>query len=217
MVSLQAEITTCSRPPQQALLYLQNKKLLGFEHRGERDPAENHPLVQVVNTLCCWLCVWGREEGSSWSGSLVGGCWSRLDKCPPPRCLVWARTVYACSWLSLLMICVNTVSPKPGRTISLQQLTTKVPVPGPAPICCRYNLCSVTHNVKYNEHIYHLRKNAFREKGENARGSAFSFMLNCTKPLCFTLQKLSSYWRDLHTGEPLAGDNQGLFCSQLPP
>ena len=87
MVSLQAEITTCSRPPQQALLYLQNKKLLGFERRGERDPAENHPLVQVVNTLCCWLCVWGREEGSSWSGSLVGGCWSRLDKCPPPRCL----------------------------------------------------------------------------------------------------------------------------------
>lgn len=55
MVSLQAEITTCSKPPLQALLYLQNKKLLGLEHGGDRDPAENHPLVQVVNTLCCWL------------------------------------------------------------------------------------------------------------------------------------------------------------------
>lgn len=156
--------------------------------------------------------------GSSWSGCLAGSCWSRLDKCPPPRWLVWARTAYACSWLSLLMICVNTVSPKPERTISLQQLTRKVPVPGPAPICCRYNLCSVTCNVKYNERIHHLGKNTrFQREGGNAPGSAFSFTLTWTKILCFTLQKLSSYWRDLHTREPWAGDIRDLFCSQLPP
>lgn len=106
--------------------------------------------------------------------------------------------MYACSWLSLLMICVNTSTPKPGKTTPLLQLAMKLPVPEPSVLCCRYNLCSVTGNVKYNEHIHHLEKAlAFKKKRENAAGSTVSFIPTYIKIFCFIAQELPSDSRDL--------------------
>jgi len=126
MVSLQAEITTRSEPPQQALLYLQNKKLLGLERGGGRDPAENHPLARAASAWSCRLQGRGQEAGSSCSRRLAGVLWSRLEKCPPLHGLTQAHTAYACSWLPLLTICVRTSSPEPGEAASRLPLAVQL-------------------------------------------------------------------------------------------
>lgn len=128
-----------------------------MEQGSGRDPAEKHPLAQAADARSCRLEVWGQEqlEQVPRRGS--------LEQCPPPRRPTQPHTGSACSWLPLLMVGVNTSTPKPRKTISL--LLPGNEVPGPSVPCCRYSLCSVMCNIKHNEHIHHLGNVLVKRRG----------------------------------------------------